>query len=162
MSKIYRRQVWGLLLCGLYLPAFAQEPLQQQSKGFWYLQTSLYTRHYSADPDHNNTQELLGLERNEDSGLLFGASTFKNSFSQRSFYLYAGKRFDNPTYPVYLKLSGGLIQGYHGDYKDKIPLNRFGVAPAIIPSLGAHFGSVATELVLLGTSAAMITAGVRL
>ena len=42
-----------------------------------------------------------------------------------------------------------------------MPLNRFGVAPVIIPSVGAHYGPVAAELVLLGFNAAMVTTGVR-
>ena len=62
---------------------------------------------------------------------------------------------------VYLTMTGGLLQGYRGEYRDKIPLNRFGVAPVIIPSVGTHYGPVAAELVLLGFNAAMVTTGVR-
>ncbi|WP_026144975.1 hypothetical protein [Pseudomonas asplenii] len=132
-----------------------------REKGFWYAQTSLYSRHYSPAPEHNNRQDLLGLERHDGSGWLYGAATFRNSFSQRSYYGYVGKRFDSARYPLYAKVTGGLLQGYRGEYRDKIPLNRLGVAPVIIPSVGAHYGPVATELVLLGFNAAMITTGVR-
>ena len=154
------------LCCCLLILAYAgttlaQDNTTQDDKGFWYLQTSVYTRHFSPDSEHNNNQDLIGIERNETSGLVYGVATFRNSFSQRSFYTYAGKRFDSDTYPVYLKLTGGLLEGYHGDYQDKIPLNRFGVAPVIIPSVGAYYGPVAAELVLLGFNAAMITTGVR-
>ena len=155
-----------VLCCCLLILAYAsttlaQDNTTQDDKGFWYLQTSVYTRHFSPDSKHNNNQDLIGIERNEDSGLVYGVATFRNSFSQRSFYTYAGKRFDSDTYPVYLKLTGGLLQGYRGEYKNKIPLNRFGIAPVIIPSVGAHYGPVAAELVLLGFNAAMITTGVR-
>lgn len=129
---------------------------------FWYLQTSVYTRHFNPDPEHNNHQDLLGLEYNRADGVLAGGATFRNSFSQRSNYAYLGKRFDSDSYPVYLKLTGGLLQGYRGEYRDKIPLNRFGVAPAIIPSVGVRFGPLGSELVLLGNSAAMINLGLRL
>lgn len=154
------------LCCCLLILAYAgttlaQDNTTQDDKGFWYLQTSVYTRHFSPDSEHNNNQDLIGIERNEASGLVYGVATFRNSFSQRSFYTYAGKRFDSDTYPVYLKLTGGLLQGYRGEYKNKIPLNRFGIAPVIIPSVGAHYGPVAAELVLLGFNAAMITTGVR-
>jgi hypothetical protein len=161
MSYMKKLRSYSLLLGLLPLPALATN-LPSQDNGFWYLQTSVYTRHYSYDPAHNDTQHLMGVERNEASGLVWGAATFDNSFSQRSYYAYAGQRFDNATYPVYLKFTGGLIQGYRGEYKNKIPLNHFGIAPAIIPSLGAHYGPVAVELVLLGTSAGMITAGIRI
>ncbi|AMB84171.1 sn-glycerol-3-phosphate transporter [Pseudomonas agarici] len=132
-----------------------------QEKGFWYAQTSLYTRHYSPDPEHNNRQDLIGLERHETSGRMYGAATFRNSFSQRSYYGYIGQRYDSSRFPLYAKVTGGLLQGYRGEYRDKIPLNRLGVAPVIIPSVGAHYGPLATELVFLGLNAAMITTGVR-
>ncbi|MHA3734429.1 sn-glycerol-3-phosphate transporter [Pseudomonas sp. Eth.TT006] len=133
----------------------------QKNKGFWYAQTSVYTRHYSPDPEHNNHQDLIGIERHQASGWVFGGATFRNSFRQRSNYAYVGKRYDSSEYPLYLKVTGGLLQGYRGDYRNKIPLNRYGVAPVIIPSIGTHYGPVAAELVLLGANAAMVTSGVR-
>ena len=151
----------GLLLLAHAGAALASGDTQATDQGFWYLQTSVFTKHYSPDPDHNNNQDLLGLERNEASGWVYGAATFRNSFSQRSYYAYAGKRYESANYPLYLKLTGGLLEGYRGKYQDKIPLNRFGVAPVIIPSLGTYYGPVAAELVLLGANAAMITTGVR-
>ena len=60
------------------------------------------------------------------------------------------------------KVTGGAIQGYHGKYRDKIPLNRYGVAPAVIPSVGAQVGRFASEFVVLGNSAGMINLGVHL
>ncbi|TMU69924.1 sn-glycerol-3-phosphate transporter [Pseudomonas fluorescens] len=153
--------LYSLLLSLLPLPVLASASVNQD-QGFWYLQTSVYTRHFSPDSRHDNHQELIGIERNEATGLVWGAATFDNSFSQRSYYAYAGLRLDNDNYPVYLKLTGGLLQGYRGEYKDKIPFNHFGIAPVIIPSLGTHYGPLAVELVLLGNSAGMITAGVRL
>ncbi len=129
--------------------------------GFWYLQTSVYTTHWNHDPDHNNHQKLIGLERNRADGVVWGGATFKNSFSQRSNYVYAGKRFDWDGTPFYAKVTGGALQGYRGEYRDKIPLNHLGVAPAIIPSVGAHYGPVGAELVVLGNAAAMVNVGVR-
>ncbi|TFF07384.1 sn-glycerol-3-phosphate transporter [Pseudomonas sp. BCA14] len=147
----------SLLLLAPAATALATE----DEKGFWYAQTSLYTRHFSPDPQHNNHQDLINLERNEASGQVYGAATFRNSFSQRSYYVYAGKRYDIADSPLYVKVTAGALQGYRGQYRDKIPLNKFGVAPAIIPSVGVHAGPVASEFVLLGFNAAMLTAGVR-
>jgi hypothetical protein len=152
--------IYGLIPM-LFAPLAPAQEASSKDTGSWYLQTSVYTKHYSPDPDHNNNQDLIGLERDEASGWLFGAATFRNSFSQRSYYAYAGKRYENADYPVYIKLTGGLLEGYSGKYQDKIPLNRFGIAPVVIPSLGAHYGPVAAELVLLGFNAAMVTTGVR-
>lgn len=152
--------IYGLLLVLMARLSLAEDTAGKDT-GSWYLQASVYTKHYSDDPDHNNNQDLIGLEREQASGWLFGGATFRNSFSQRSYYAYAGKRYESADYPVYIKLSGGLLQGYGGKSKDKIPLNHFGVAPVIIPSIGAHYGPVAAELVLLGFNAVMVTTGVR-
>ncbi|MDT3421741.1 hypothetical protein QF008_003507 [Pseudomonas protegens] len=145
----------------LMLGAAASAQADQQ-QDFWYVQTSVYTNHWSNDPDHNNHQDLIGLERNYADGELWGVSTFRNSFSQRSYYAYVGKAWENADWPVYAKLSGGLIQGYKGDYKDKIPLNHFGVAPVLIPAIGTHYGPVGAELVVLGAAAVMVNVGYRL
>jgi hypothetical protein len=139
----------------------AQAQSSEYAGGFWLVQTSVYTWHFSPSPDHNNRQDLLGLERNEASGLLYGGATFRNSFAQRSFYGYVGKRFDSRRYPFYLKVTGGLLKGYKGRYRDKIPLNRFGIAPVIIPGVGVQLGAVSAEAVLLGASAAMLNVGLR-
>jgi len=143
------------------LPMLGCGAVLAESGDFWYLQTSVHTTHWSHDPDHNNHQDLIGLERNRADGMVFGGATFRNSFSQRSNYIYAGKRFDWEGTPFYAKVTGGALQGYHGKYRDKIPLNHYGVAPAIIPSLGATLGPLGAELVVLGGSAAMVNVGVR-
>lgn len=129
---------------------------------YWYLQTSVITRHWTPDPDHNNHQDLIGLERNRADGWVWGGATFRNSFSQRSNYVYAGKRYDLDNSPIYFKVTAGALQGYHGKYRDKIPLNHYGVAPAVIPSIGAQFGRFGAEFVALGANAGMINVGMRL
>jgi hypothetical protein len=155
----------GLVLAALLLAsaAWAQGTKAQaeDEQGFWQVQTSVYTRHFSPDPEHNNHQKLIGLEWNEASGWIFGGATFRNSYDQQSVYGYAGKRFESADYPVYLKLSGGLLYGYKGEYRDKIPLNTLGIAPVIIPSVGVHLGPVTAEVVVLGVSATMVNVGVR-
>ena len=139
----------------------ATEDSSESDSSYWLVQTSVYTRHFSPDPEHNNHQDMMGLERNEASGLVYGGATFRNSFGQRSFYGYAGKRFDSSTHPVYLKVTGGLLKGYKGKYRDKIPLNGLGIAPVIIPAVGVNLGPVNAEAILLGASAVMLNVGIR-
>ncbi|WP_060492829.1 hypothetical protein [Pseudomonas sp. NBRC 111140] len=147
---------------GLLIMSLAANAEDGEREGdYWYVQTSAYTKHWSHDPDHNNHQELVGIERVYTDGLLGGAATFKNSFYQRSYYAYLGKVWENDRYPVYVKLSGGLIEGYKGEYDDKIPLNHFGIAPVIIPSFGVHWGPLGAEFVVLGAAAGMVNVGVR-
>lgn len=148
----------ALLLAGISTGTNANEYAQQS---FWQVQTSAYTRHFSSDSNHQDHQKLLGLEYNDASGWLFGAAAFRNSFDQPSQYAYGGMRWENDHWPVYAKLSGGLIHGYKGEYKDKIPLNNFGIAPALIPAIGAHWGPATGEVLLLGNSALMINLGLR-
>ncbi len=154
--------MWLLALGAGALQAKADVQAESDREGFWVVQTSVYTRHFSPSPKHNNHQNLIGLERNEASGLVYGGAVFRNSFAQRSVYGYVGKRFNSSRFPaVYLKITGGLLHGYRGEYRDKIPLNRYGVAPVIIPGVGVNLGPVVAEAVLLGASAAMLNVGFR-
>ncbi len=146
----------ALLLSSLYVHA---EQMPQQS--FWQLQTSAYTRHHHDEPDHNNHQKLIGIEYNDAQAWLYGATFLRNSFDQPTQYAYFGKRFESDHLPVYLKVTGGLLHGYRGEYRDKIPFNRFGVAPAVIPALGAHIGPATAELNILGAAALMLNIGWR-
>jgi len=68
----------ALCLFLLVPSAWASNDSDAADKGFWYLQTSVVTRHFSPDPEHNNHQDLIGLERNDASGFLYGAATFRN------------------------------------------------------------------------------------
>lgn len=70
----------------LLIVSLAASAAENEREGdYWYVQTSAYTKHWTHDPDHNNHQELVGIERIYTDGLLWGAATFKNSFYQRSF-----------------------------------------------------------------------------
>src|SRR5690554_6291035 len=128
----------------------------------WYIQGSVWTTHFDPQPDHNNNQDLIGLERHRDDSYLWGAATFRHSFGERSWYGYTGKRFEFAGTPFNAKLTAGLLYGYRGEYRDKIPFNRFGVAPAVISSVGASYQRVGVDVVLLGAAAAMVNVGVRL
>ncbi|MDY0206659.1 MAG: sn-glycerol-3-phosphate transporter [Pseudomonas sp.] len=129
---------------------------------YWYVQGSVYTRHFNPKSEHNNHQKLIGLERHTENSYLMGGATFKHSYGQRSYYGYVGKRFDFAGTPFYGKVTGGLLYGYKGEYRDKIPFNRFKIAPAIIPSLGVKYHRLGAEIVLLGTAATMINIGFEL
>lgn len=132
------------------------------AKPYWYVQGSVYTRHFEKNPEHNNNQDLIGLERHTENSYLFGGATFRHSYSERSYYGYAGKRFDFAGSPFYAKLTAGLLYGYKGEYRDKIPLNRFEIAPVIIPSFGVKYRRVGAEVILLGAAASMVTIGFEL
>jgi hypothetical protein len=151
------RMGWVLALAALGMSGI----LKAEAASAWQVQTSFYTTHFSPDPRHTNQQNLLAVERHRGDGFLVGGATFRNSFSQRSHYVYLGHQFPFHDTPFHWKLTGGLLHGYRGEYRDKIPLNRFGVAPAIIPSAGITHRQFVGEVVLLGAAATMVTAGLR-
>lgn len=131
----------------------------ESSSVSWSMQTSVWTTHFSPDPEHNNRQDLIGVERREHDDWLWGGAMFRNSFSQRSVYLYRGRQFDFAETSFYAKLTAGLLWGYRGEYRNKIPLNHLGIAPAILPSVGYRWKSVGAELVMFGVAGTMLNVG---
>lgn len=129
------------------------------------VQTSLVTQHFSSDPEHTENQRLLSIELHNPERWLVGAAWFRNSFAQPSWYWYAGREFPlwQPGGGISFraKLTAGLLRGYDGDYRDKVPFNHLGVAPAALPSIGVRWGRIESDLIVFGTAGAMITVGLR-
>lgn len=161
-----RRQISVAILAFLALlatAASAELPSLQYDHSL--VQTSLGTVHFDPDPEHNNHQHLASLELHNPDNWFTGAAWFKNSFDQPTWYFYGGRQFPlwqpNEKFLVRAKLTAGLIRGYDGDKQDKIPLNHFGIAPAILPALGIRLGSIEADIMLFGAAGAMATGGVR-
>ena len=163
--------VIGIFIMMALLAAFFPVSVQADESPLWllkgseiekrYLFTSLYTKHYDPEPDHNNDQNMLGFENEYENNRLWGLAMFDNSFGQESEYLYVGQKwraFESDNW--YYKVTGGLLHGYEEPHEDKIPLNDFGVAPVIIPSIGYRNKAFFAEFVQLGLSAGMVTVGV--
>ena len=130
----------------------------------FYLETSVYTKHFNSDPNHDDHQNLILFEWNITEQWLFGASVFDNSFGQSSQYVYGGYRFRpfETLQPLYFKISAGIVHGYSGEYQNKIPLNSSGFAPVIVPSVGYCINRFCSELVIFGTAGMLITVGVTI
>jgi hypothetical protein len=130
----------------------------------FYLETSLYTRHFSSDPAHVDKQKLILGEWNITEQWLVGASFFDNSFGQPTQYVYGGWRYRpfEQLQPFYVKVSAGLTHGYKDQYRDKIPFNHSGIAPIVIPSIGYCFSRICSELVLFGGAGMLVTLGVTI
>jgi hypothetical protein len=129
--------------------------------GRWYFQTSAYTRHFNPSPDHVNHQRMLDFEYWAPDNFVWGATFLRNSFGQPTQYLYVGRLwrpFDSAQL-IHVKLTGGILHGYKGQYRDKIPFNHYGYAPAIVPAIGVSGKWFGAEFVLLGAAAMMITVG---
>lgn len=177
---------WMMMLFWLsLLPFNAQSAVagSADAEGFRFqVHTSLWTTHFNPKPEHNNTQNLLAFERYNASfspeyleafqdymgyaRSFAGAAWFRNSFGQKSVYLYGGIRqelhvhsFSQHEFSTYAKLTAGLIHGYRGEFRNKIPFNQTGIAPAIIPMVGAQYRSGVAELTLFGASGLMLMVG---
>ncbi|GHE22120.1 hypothetical protein [Halomonas urumqiensis] len=165
------RQWEGLIACALLSAATlasadnARVWPPELSLDHTLVQTSLVTQHFSSDPEHTEDQRLLSIELHNPERWLVGAAWFRNSFDQPSWYWYAGREFPfwRPSGDITFraKLTAGLLRGYDGDYRDKIPFNHLGVAPAALPSVGVRWGRMESDLIVFGTAGAMITVGLR-
>lgn len=126
-------------------------------------QTSVATRHFHPSPTHNNHQNLLNLEWNYKDNLLVGGAWFRNSYRQPTKLVYWGAKFHplDSVPDAYVKVVAGLIHGYKGEYRDKIPFNGSGTAPVVLPAVGYCYKRACSELIVFGTAGAMLTAGVK-
>lgn len=125
---------------------------------------SPYTHHWSHDEDHRpvfavSVSRLLPNDRK------CGISLFRNSFGQPSAYAFVGKSWPDiwPSQPrVYASVTAGIMYGYVGRYKKKVPLNVGGFSPAIIPAVGYQLSPRSSlEMQILGTAAVMFGANWR-
>ena len=128
----------------------------------WDLTISPYTHHWSNNPEHKQVI-LVALDSHVSGGRFCGLALFTNSFGQGSAYAYVGQQWDgilgNPK--LFTKVSAGLLYGYRGAYKEKIPFNNYGIAPAIIPSLGYAFTPKDSAQVFLLGNAGVLFAYAR-
>lgn len=140
--------------------------------------TSLWTTHFNPQPEHNNTQRFIGIERHGDNFVtaplqerfavlksadpVLGLAHFQNSYHQSTLFAYAGfsKAFwGHPVFTARVKVSAGFIHGYRNQFQYKVPLNNLGTSPAAIPSVTLHYQRVHTEMILFGTSGLMLNLG---
>ena len=163
-SQIKLRQQLLLLITLLCIqPAWGQEePGAGWEVQDWNINFSVYTRHFDPDPEHNNDQNLVGLEVAFENAWLAGFAVFDNSFGQDSQFLFVGKTWPIVGSPYwYFKVRAGLLHGYEEPYEDKIPLNGLGIAPAIVPAVGVRYRSVFFEANFAGTAAVTLHVGVH-
>ena len=127
------------------------------------LSISPYTYHWHYSPEHKPVF-LVSLHEQLPGNRLCGVSLFSNSFGQPSAYVYAGQQFTGlfGTPQLSLKVTAGILYGYVGQYQNKVPLNRHGFSPAIIPSLGYQLTTHdSVQVQLLGTAGVMFSYGRR-
>ncbi|WP_124449746.1 hypothetical protein [Paucibacter sp. KBW04] len=109
----------------------------------WRVLASPYTLHFHPSPEHRRVWAIGAEKQWDESNWLVGGSYFSNSFGQPSGYLYVGKRypgvFGYAPQNVFAQWSAGLLYGYRGEFKDKVPFNYNGFSPGALISLGWEF-----------------------
>ena len=145
-------------------PGVPDVPAGSPENARWRVVFSPYAMHYSGDANHKPVV-LLGLERERPDGIVWGGSIFSNSFGQPSAYVFGGQRLYrwSPWDPLYAEWSAGLLYGYVGQYKDKVPLNYKGFSPGITAGVGWQFTpAFAAQIHLLGNSGLLFSVAVDL
>jgi hypothetical protein len=125
--------------------------------GHWRLGVSPFTHHFRYSNEHTHVW-AVGLERQRPDNWLAGASYFRNSFGQPSAYLYLGKRFPGlfGVEQLFGQASAGLLYGYRGKYKNKVPLNVNGFSPGALVGMGWQFNrDTSVKLHMLGDAGVM-------
>jgi hypothetical protein len=125
------------------------------------LQAGPFVYHLRNESDYNDLPLLIGVEWESRSHWELGASYFSNSYHQPCLYVYLGKRWflNGADDGIYVKLTGGPLYGYRGEYQDKIPFNYHGLGIGVIPGIGYQYQRVQAQLVILGTAGLMVTIG---
>lgn len=135
------------------------QPADSGPDGFGYeIFVSPYTHHWTSSEEHRPVR-AVSISRLLPNTRFCGFSLFTNSFGQPSAYAFTGKYWPQPfeSMPeVYVSVSGGIVYGYVGSFKNKVPLNVGGFSPVIIPTVGYRLSKrSALEVQLLGTAAVM-------
>lgn len=143
---------------GIDAPATAERPRYE-------LFASPYTYHWTPSEEHRPVVAVT-LSRLLPEDRFCGVSLFSNSFGQPSAYAFTGWIMPqlSPALPpqIYGSLTAGIIYGYVGKYKDKVPLNVGGFSPVLIPAVGYRLSpTMAVEMQVLGAAAVMFGATVR-
>lgn len=156
--------LFALLLSGALSPAALGNEFFRYDHTF--VQTSLATQHFSGSKGYNENQNLIGVELHNPTRWLAGTAWLKNSFNQPLWYFYAGRELalwqPAPDVELRAKLTAGALRGYKGSKKHKIPFNHYGIAPAILPTVGMRWGRVETDLLLFGGAGVMLNAGIQM
>ena len=143
MNISIRIVLGGLIVAQLCGTAMAESDLLSDRAGdkVLRLQFSPYTLHY-VETDEFKPIVMVGLEREHPNAKVDGFALFTNSFGQPSVYVYPWGGIYHGIWGnehLSFKWTAGLLYGYVGPYKDRVPLNYNGFSPAIIPALVYEF-----------------------
>jgi hypothetical protein len=145
-------------------PGYEEPRSAEEGSRRYELFVSPHTHHWNHSEEHKKVGAFT-LSRLLPRDRFCGLSLFRNSFGQPSAYAFTGWSWPHllASQPeVYATLSAGVIYGYVGQYKNKVPLNIGGFSPVLIPAVGYRISpTVAVEVQILGTAALMFGTTLR-
>ena len=166
LARLIRTFV-ALIVAVLAINALAQETpmVPEFDKGDQFtLSVSPYSQHFSTDKTYTHVF-LVGIEREKKDNWLDGVAFFQNSFNQPVVYLFPiGQAYHDiwGIQKLTFKWTAGLLYGYLGEYKKRVPLNYNGFSPAVNVALAYQFTPTWGGQVLLGGSFLMFMINMRI
>jgi len=166
LARLIRTFV-ALIVAVLASNALAQETpmVPEFDKGDQFtLSVSPFSQHFSTDKTYTHVY-LIGIEREKKDNWLDGVAFFNNSFDQPVVYLFPfGKAYHDiwGIEKLTFKWTAGLLYGYLGEYKKRVPLNYNGFSPAVNVALAYQFTPTWGGQVLLGGSFLMFMINMRI
>jgi hypothetical protein len=158
------RQICALLLVCFSAGANSQPIAATDELRFSYAPSAF---HRSASANHVKYNNLFSIELLTERWRILGADRttigaafFNNSFGQPCQYVFGGPEWDLMPLKsgwLFANVTAGAIHGYSGEYQNKIPFNRYGTAPAAIPSIGWRYSQASIVMSLLGNSGLLIS-----
>ena len=159
------------ILAGLIVAHFGGNALAQESAppspdngNKLTLSVSPYVQHFNLSGEYDNVW-LIGIEREHPNGKLDGIAFFNNSFDQPTVYVFPFGQAYHGIWGVpklSFKWTAGLLYGYLGEYKKRVPLNYNGFSPAVNIALAYQFTPTWAGQVMLGGSFLMFMINMRI
>jgi len=127
-------------------------------QGFWRVAASPFSAHYRYSAEHRYVWAVGAEWQRNDDWLGWPKELLKKDAPPSS-YVYVGKRFPAMfgVTELFGQLSAGILYGYVGKYKNKVPLNYNGFSPGALASMGWQFNKNTSAAVhLLGDAGFMV------
>lgn len=168
-ERVYRQCSGVLIVACCWLPCAAtgtaaDNGVQPQDRAGWEVMLSPYAYHFRHSSAHRSVF-LLGLEKYRSDHWLWGIGVFSNSFGQPAAYAYGGYQWNGllgePR--LYAKLTAGIMYGYVGEHKNKVPFNHGGWSPVVVPAIGYRINAQhALQVSALGSAGLLFSYQYRL
>ena len=163
MLQMFSHPMVRFTVCLAALYPFATQAEEEHWYNYDHLNLPAGTYiHYDPDDDHEGNRIFTSLEavKSNDWSMVWPCSIIPSTSSPSIYTAARTGIFMARLDGFHAKITAGLIHGYKGEFKDKIPNNGEGIAPAIIPGIGYKKGRFGADIYVLGISGLLFTVGI--